>query len=239
MPYIGNFKPKPAILDADDIADDAITSAKLADNAVVTAAINADAVTSAKIADNAVVTAAINADAVTAAKIGADQIGNSELNLGANYAFTGTVTGAGIDGKPAFHAYLNTQVTGIAHNTVTIIPMAHERFDTNSAYNTSTYKFTPQVAGTYQFGVAANMQMGNGKYLYVYVLKNGTGWQQAVLRVVQTYGSEDYAGIYCSGPVVMNGSSDWVTPACYHNHGSDRILQAHTDATLFWGFRIY
>ena len=198
-----------------------------------------DSVVAAAIADNAVVTAAINADAVTAAKIGADQIGNSELNLGANYAFTGTVTGAGIDGKPAFHAYLNTQVTGVAHNTVTIIPMAHERFDTNSAYNTSTYKFTPQVAGTYQFGVAANMQMGDGKTLYVYVLKNGTGWQQAVLRVVQTYGSEDYAGIYCSGPVVMNGSSDWVTPACYHNHGSDRILQAHTDATLFWGFRIY
>ena len=34
-------------------------------------------------------------DAVTSAKIGADQIGSSELNLGANYAFTGTITGAG------------------------------------------------------------------------------------------------------------------------------------------------
>ena len=178
-------------------------------------------------------------DAVTAAKIGANQIGNSELDLTAAYAFTGAVTGNISAGKPAFHAYLNTQVTGIANETVTIIPMAHERFDTDSAYNTSTYKFTPQVAGTYQFGVAANMQMGDGKYLYVYVLKNGTGWQQAVLRVVQTYGSSTYAGIYASGPVVMNGSSDWVTPAVYHNHGSDRILQAHTDATLFWGFRIY
>ena len=52
-------------------------------------------ITSAGIADNAVVTAAINADAVTAAKIGANQIGSSELDLTANYAFTGTVTGAG------------------------------------------------------------------------------------------------------------------------------------------------
>ena len=42
-------------------------------------------ITAASLADNA----------VTAAKIGADQIGSSELNLGANYAFTGTVTGAG------------------------------------------------------------------------------------------------------------------------------------------------
>ena len=122
MPYIGNFKPKPAVLDVDDIADDAITSAKLADNAVVTAA--------------------INADAVTAAKIAADQIGSSELNFGANYAFTGTVTGAGVDGKPAFRAYLN-DTTAVAHQTVTIIPCDVETFDSDGCYNTSTYKFTP------------------------------------------------------------------------------------------------
>ena len=59
--------------------DDSVVAAAIADNAVVTAAINADAVTAAKIADdavvaaaiadNAVVTAAINANAVTAAKV--------------------------------------------------------------------------------------------------------------------------------------------------------------------------
>ena len=65
-----------------NIADDAITSAKIADNAVVTAAINADAITSAKIADNAVVTAAINADAVTDAKIADDVIGTEHLTAG-------------------------------------------------------------------------------------------------------------------------------------------------------------
>ena len=47
------------------------------------------------ITDGAITAAKIAADAVTSAKIGADQIGSSELNLGANYAFTGTVTGAG------------------------------------------------------------------------------------------------------------------------------------------------
>ena len=60
-----------------NLADDAVTAAKIADNAVVTAAINADAITSAKIADNAVVTAAINADAITGAKL-ADNAINSE-----------------------------------------------------------------------------------------------------------------------------------------------------------------
>ena len=70
-----------------NIADDAITAAKIADNAVVTAAINADAVTDAKIADDVigtehltageVDTTALGADSVTAAKIG-DNVLDSE-----------------------------------------------------------------------------------------------------------------------------------------------------------------
>ena len=70
-----------------NIADDAITAAKIADNAVVTAAINADAVTDAKIADDVIGTehltagevdaTALGADSVTAAKIG-DNVLNSE-----------------------------------------------------------------------------------------------------------------------------------------------------------------
>ena len=50
-------------------------------------------VKTASFADNAITTAKIAADAVTSAKIAADAIGASELDLTANYAFTGTVTG--------------------------------------------------------------------------------------------------------------------------------------------------
>jgi hypothetical protein len=51
------------------IADDSITNAKLANDAVDTAEIVDDAVTNAKVADNAIDTAQIVNDAVTAAKI--------------------------------------------------------------------------------------------------------------------------------------------------------------------------
>mgnify|MGYP003319832605 CR=1 FL=1 len=95
MGYLGNFRAKPSSIVTADIAAGQITTALIADDGITAAKIADDAVVAAAIADNAVVTAAINADAVTAAKIGADQIGNSELNLGSNYAFTGTVTGAG------------------------------------------------------------------------------------------------------------------------------------------------
>ena len=68
---------------------DGITSTEIADNAVVTAAINADAVTQAKIADdavgadqlasNAVVTASIVDDAVTQDKLADNSVGNAQM----------------------------------------------------------------------------------------------------------------------------------------------------------------
>ena len=61
------------------IADDAITSAKIADDAVVTAAIADDAITSALIADDAVVSAAIADDAITAALIADDAVGSAAI----------------------------------------------------------------------------------------------------------------------------------------------------------------
>jgi len=56
------------------IVDDAVTAAKLASNAVVTASIVDDAVTAAKLASNAVVTASIVDDAVTAAKLASNAV---------------------------------------------------------------------------------------------------------------------------------------------------------------------
>ena len=61
------------------IADDAVTSAKIADDAVVTAAIADDAITSALIADDAVGSAAIADDAITAALIADDAVGSAAI----------------------------------------------------------------------------------------------------------------------------------------------------------------
>ena len=65
---IDNIEDKFPI-DTTDIADDAITSAKIDDGAVGTSAIAGSAVTSAKIAD----------DAITADKIASKAVGSSEI----------------------------------------------------------------------------------------------------------------------------------------------------------------
>ena len=96
--------PNDAITSA-KIADDAVATANIADDAVTTAKLPDDAITSAKIADGTIATANMADDAVTSAKIADgtiatgniadDAVGNTKLDLAANYAFTGTVTGAG------------------------------------------------------------------------------------------------------------------------------------------------
>ena len=87
------------------LPNDAVTSAKIADDTIATANLADDAITSAKIADGTIATANLADDAVTSAKIddgtiataniADDAVGNTKLDLAANYAFTGTVTGAG------------------------------------------------------------------------------------------------------------------------------------------------
>ena len=87
------------------LPNDAVTSAKIADNTIATTNMADDAVTSAKIADGTIATANMADDAVTSAKIADgtiataniadDAVGNTKLDLSANYAFTGTITGAG------------------------------------------------------------------------------------------------------------------------------------------------
>lgn len=63
------------------IAHDAITAAKIADDAVVTAALDDAAVTTAKVADTAIATGKIAKDAITAAKIAHDAVDLTHLNL--------------------------------------------------------------------------------------------------------------------------------------------------------------
>ena len=74
------------------------------------------------------------------------------MNLADNYAFTGTVTGAGGANTPAFFAQsTNTEDnTNITDDTYTKMTFSTEVFDSDSTYDNSTnYRFTPAVAGKY------------------------------------------------------------------------------------------
>lgn len=106
---------------------------------------------------------------------------------------------------PAFHAYTGSTASA-NHSVWTKVPINTERFDTNSDFDTSTYRFTPTVAGYYSitgmvsFGEnIASVEAGiaiNGSITY-----GGTSnWSNNVnsMTTVVHYlnGSTDYVELY-------------------------------------------
>lgn len=87
------------------------------------------------------------------------------MDLTDTYAFTGTVTGAGVSNKPSFHAYSSNGQTP-TDSTSTKIELDTELYDSDSAFDTSNYRFTVPSGegGTYYlYGhIAIDSQEDNG-----------------------------------------------------------------------------
>jgi hypothetical protein len=62
---------------------------------------------------------------------------------------TNFVAGIGGANTPAFLAYRSTSNQSISNQTETQCQFQTELFDTDSCYDTSTYRFTPTTAGKY------------------------------------------------------------------------------------------
>jgi len=110
-------------------------------------------------------------------------------------------------GGPAFSAYL-AAAYNISSATYTKIKLDAEYFDTNSNFDTTTYKFTPTVAGYYwiETTLANNGASGPTRLLNA-VYKNGalygrfmqdqpTGYTATGGKLIYFNGSTDYVELY-------------------------------------------
>ena len=88
-----------------------------------------------------------------------------------------TPNASGIKNTPAFEAYLSS-AQSVSDNTATKAQPNTELFDTDSAYdNSSTYRFTPQVAGKYLIWGAIAGYSDGSSYMNVtksMIYKNGS-----------------------------------------------------------------
>ena len=102
------------------------------------------------------------------------KIQSESLNLADTYAFTGTVTGAGGNMKPAFFAEKNaTQSPG--NNAFTKITYETEVVDTNSAFASSKFTVPSNEAGKYFIGFnKMNNKGGSTAEDYTMIYKNGS-----------------------------------------------------------------
>jgi hypothetical protein len=117
---------------------------------------------------------------------------------------------AGVAGNgPAFSAYasggqtLGTAETKVQFNT--------EDWDTNSCFDTSNYRFTPNVAGYYQITVSFSVGSFTGQTQPI-IYKNGGVWMYGQYPNTSAATSN---WTYLTGLVYCNGSTDYVEAYAY------------------------
>jgi len=164
------------------------------------------------------------------------KIQSESLNLADTYDFTGTVTGAGGVNTPAFFVRRTSNITISQNNVSTKIIFDTEDYDVGSAYNTSTGKFQPQVAGKYfiliQVRFADTSSSTDIANANIYkngssLIGNGVGFDADYAPYIQT-----------SGIVEMNGSSDYIEGYSYQRLSQINITGNSGNATFMTGYKI-
>lgn len=140
-------------------------------------------------------------------------------------AATGTVMVSG--NQPAFSAYLAGSQSFSA-STWTKIQYDTENFDTNSNYNnSSTYRFTPNVAGYYQVSASGALD-ASATYLYLSIYKNGAA------VVVSPFAAAGGVGGVAVGLIYLNGTTDYVEGYALKD-GTASLTGGSSGYTIFQG----
>jgi hypothetical protein len=176
----------------------------------------------------------INADTSGGLKLTSDTSGVLELKSAGTTIATVSSTGLAMaSGKliastgPSFSARMTSAQT-IPNTTMTKILFNVENWDTNSNYNTTLARFTPTVAGYYQFNASAFMGSGSGR-VFTLLFKNG-----AIAKYGSNLGTVVNGGINTAvnAQLEANGSSDYFECMFYQESGGS--LSINPDPTLSW-----
>jgi hypothetical protein len=165
-----------------------------------------------------------------------------DIPSGATLDATGaTITGA-LTNTPAFAAFLGADQT-VTDATDTVAAINTEIFDSDSDYDTGTYRFTPQVAGTYFLYAGAQLQSNTVTTFnlgQLYIRKNGTKighlWNDARSNA---NGYSKFVSI--STVMIANGSTDYFDVMGYVDATSGTTFfggHATEHRTVFGGYRI-
>jgi len=205
-----------------------------------------DTITSSKL-NNIIDDTTFTSDAIQGTTLQVVSPGKLAVNAGgitSNELASGAVTQAKVASGvattgPAFFAYLNTNQPCPNDGSTRVIQISVENFDTNSCFNTSNYRFTPNVAGYYQINLSANIDdatVGDFGDILFAIRKNGTIFHNTgVIRIAA--GSAEFA---MSGSVLiqMNGTSDYIEAVAIHGFGTagSAILVGGSNRTYMSGF---
>jgi hypothetical protein len=123
---------------------------------------------------------------------------------------TGTVMVSG--NMPAFSAYASS-VQSLTNGVFNVMTINTKEFDTASAFNTSTYTFTPTVAGYYEVNGQVNFA-STVALCFCGILKNGARYKDG--NWLNQTGNPASA---VSSVVYLNGSTDYINLFAYQASG--------------------
>ena len=158
-----------------------------------------------------------------------------------NSAGSGNIAiGSGVtllSSTPAFHAYLSATQT-ISNDTVTVVQFNTESFDTDSAYDNSTYRFTPQKSGKYYVyaGILHNPSSSNNiQQASIFIRKNGSEITENFFA--SSTNPADSLTVVNSIIVDLNGSSDYVDVVGQQavSSGTNRFSGDTTKSRTYFG----
>jgi len=207
------------------IADDAVGTEHLTANEVDTAALKADAVTAAEIADNAV-----NSEHFTNGSVDTAHIADLQIT-------SGKIAAGLLGGTIAFRAHNGTTTQNISHNTTTQVNLGTESFDIGGNFASNT--FTVPSGGA-------------GKYVLTCATRADSSWAATDNLIIRMYiGANDDLGGGASNniPAAHGGSvniqtianladGDTVKMYVYHDEGGTEGLQPGPASTFMSGVRI-
>lgn len=128
---------------------------------------------------------------------------------------------------PAFSAYINSAAQSLSLATWTKITFNTEEFDTASCFDTTNYRFTPNVAGYYQVNACLFFDWSGSQFTDAAgaIYKNGS----AVKRINQ-YGYGGYGMGNVSALIYMNGTTDYLEIYGYISGGSGPQIYSNSSA---------
>ena len=181
----------------------------------------------------------INADTSGGLKLTSDTSGVLELKSAGTTIATVNSTGLAMaSGKvlastgPTFSAHLSANQS-IPSATFTKIAFNAELFDTNSDYNTGTYRFTPTVAGYYQINAISILStVLNTAIITLY--KNGAALARGTQQTNNAL--QTTRGMNISYLAYANGSSDYFEIYAYHTTGTTEEILGTSRFSYFQAY---
>jgi len=117
--------------------------------------------------------------------------------------------------NPNFSAYPSAG-SSLSGSTFHIMPFNTEEFDSDGKFNTSTYKFTPTIAGFYSVSWHICFPIGNGAYVATRLMKN-----TATFKFGQNGGGVSNITRITGGTcIVQLSTTDSIHVEAYHGAGT-------------------